>query len=818
MPTAANAEYYAEIIRKCAVRRHAIEVHTRAINDLYEGEGDLDVMVDRHEAELHTAHRDARARIPYQKLGEIVEMAIDDQENPDDQPGILTGFQDVDSLTNGFRPGEVIVVAARPAVGKSTLAVDFLRAIAIQQNIPTALFSLEMGALEIGQRVLAAEARVGLHHIRGYKLTDDDWTRIGNRVPDLMQAPMFIDTSPNLTMAEIKTRAREMHSREGLSLLAVDYLQLLESGSRRRGVSRQEEVADMSRQLKLLAKELDIPVIALSQLNRGPEQREDGKPKVSDLRESGGIEQDADMVILLHRPDLNEPESPRAGEADLIFGKCRNAPTCTITVAFQGHYSRFTDMSSDTDSSDAYRNTLPRREAPTKTPEPLPSPRTGERAGSWPTGPQAAVQHPSQGDHAELATPAPESTPETEPASISDEMAQAASSFGSDVLALNVPVPAPCPPGCVACATDESHDPAPPAGRDQEPAEPVADKPAAPAPRRKPAAKKAVLQTFVADKVARALDEHNGDQDAALNALAGDGGSAIPDVMELWEMTRVETNYTPTVYPQLPDPLVRKRKDEADDIWEARPKYRTPHPVPDGMAVTELDVNAAYLAALQSSHLPVRTLTHNHEGWQDLSNYGKGTNLAGIVRINPIAWDRSDLPHPLGDDRETAGPLWIPTSTLIGIRDFASPSYGSLCEMPTILEAYVAPGTEALFKDLVKVLNEARMQAFESRDTLTRRYVASMYAKLVSTMGDSRANHEIKRPDWVHIIRGHAFANLRRKAVRASEAGLGIVHVGGTDELHLTGDVWAAQRNGRPLFAEGRALNQIKAKNKGGDQ
>lgn len=319
------------------------------------------------------------------------------------------------------------------------------------------------------------------------------------------------------------------------------------------------------------------------------------------------------------------------------------------------------------------------------------------------------------------------------------------------------------------------------------------------------------LSTFVSDRVAQALEAHGGDADAALKALAGDGGSAIPDVMELFEATRVETSYQHTTYPKLPEPLVRKRRDNADEVWEARPKFTNPA-VPDGTEVTELDVNAAYLAALQSAHLPIRTTTHNPEGWDDLANYGKGLDLSGICRIDPVQWAHPELPHPLGDDRETPGTVWVPTSVVLSLKDFASLSYGELCAPPVIREAYVAKGSAALFKGLVQVLNEARMQAIADDDDLTKHYIAAMYAKLVSTMGDSRNNYELRRPEWQHIIRGQAFANLRRKAIRAYQAGLTVVHVGGTDELHLSGNVWGAVRNGKPLFLEGRALNQIKVK------
>jgi replicative DNA helicase len=224
----------------------------------------------------------------------------------------------------------------------STLALDFARAAAIKTQLTTAFFSLEMGRNEITMRLLSAEARVGLHTMRTGQMSDDDWTRLARRMSEVADAPLFIDDSPNMSMMEIRAKCRRLKQRHDLRMVIIDYLQLMSSP--KRVENRQQEVSEMSRSLKLLAKELEVPVIALSQLNRGPEQRTDKKPQLSDLRESGSIEQDADMVILLHREDVYERESPRAGEADLIVAKHRNGPTTTVTVAFQGHYSRFVDM------------------------------------------------------------------------------------------------------------------------------------------------------------------------------------------------------------------------------------------------------------------------------------------------------------------------------------------------------------------------------------------------------------------------------------------------------------------------------------------
>jgi replicative DNA helicase len=224
----------------------------------------------------------------------------------------------------------------------STLALDFARACSIKHGMTSAIFSLEMSKSEITMRLLSAEAKVPLGHMRSGHMSDDDWARLARRMGEVADAPLYIDDSPNLTMMEIRAKARRLKQRHDLRLVIVDYLQLMTSG--KRVENRQVEVSDFSRSLKLLAKELGVPVVALSQLNRGPEQRTDKKPMLSDLRESGSLEQDADMVVLLHREDAYERESPRAGEADLILAKHRNGPTGVVTVAFQGHYSRFVDM------------------------------------------------------------------------------------------------------------------------------------------------------------------------------------------------------------------------------------------------------------------------------------------------------------------------------------------------------------------------------------------------------------------------------------------------------------------------------------------
>jgi replicative DNA helicase len=224
----------------------------------------------------------------------------------------------------------------------STLALDLARAASVANGLTSVLFSLEMSRNEVTMRLLSAEARVPLHHMRTGQMGDEDWTRLARRMSEVVNAPLFIDDSPNMSMMEIRAKCRRLKQRNDLRLVIIDYLQLMTSP--RRVENRQQEVSDMSRSLKLLAKELNVPVVAVAQLNRGPEQRTDKRPLLADLRESGSIEQDSDVVILLHREDAYERESPRAGEADFIVAKHRNGPTTTVTVAFQGHFSRFVDM------------------------------------------------------------------------------------------------------------------------------------------------------------------------------------------------------------------------------------------------------------------------------------------------------------------------------------------------------------------------------------------------------------------------------------------------------------------------------------------
>jgi replicative DNA helicase len=351
VPTAANAGYYARIVSEKAVLRRLVEAGTRIVQLGYaadrgdSGQGDADEAVDKAQAAVYEV-TERRLSQDYLPLEVLLTPTLEEleaiQSHDGTMSGVPTGFADLDALTNGLHPGQLIVVAARPAIGKSTLGLDFARSASIAHGKTSCIFSLEMSRSEITMRLLSAEARVSLGSMRSGRLTDDDWTRLARRMGELASAPLYIDDSPNITMMEIRAKARRLKQRHDLKLIVLDYLQLMSSP--RKVESRQQEVSEISRQCKLLAKELEVPIVAISQLNRSSEQRQDKRPMLSDLRESGAIEQDADVVILLHREDFYEPESPRAGEADFIVAKHRNGQTQTVPVSFQGRYSRFADM------------------------------------------------------------------------------------------------------------------------------------------------------------------------------------------------------------------------------------------------------------------------------------------------------------------------------------------------------------------------------------------------------------------------------------------------------------------------------------------
>ncbi|WP_196781118.1 replicative DNA helicase [Nocardioides sambongensis] len=302
VPIAANAGFYAEIVREKAILRRLVDAGTKIVQLSYAGEGEVDGIVNQAQAEVYQV-TDRRKAEDFAPLSDIMDGVLDEIEAIENREqgiyGVPTGFADLDELTNGFHSGQMIIVAARPAVGKSTLALDFCRAASIHNNLASVFFSLEMTRTEITMRLLSAEARIPLNHIRNGKMTTEEWERLARHVSKVSAAPMFIDDSPNMTMTEIRAKARRLKQKHDLKLIVLDYLQLMTSG--KKVESRQIEVSEFSRQIKLLAKELEVPIIALSQLNRGPEQRSDKRPMTSDLRESGCLTADTRLL----RADTN---------------------------------------------------------------------------------------------------------------------------------------------------------------------------------------------------------------------------------------------------------------------------------------------------------------------------------------------------------------------------------------------------------------------------------------------------------------------------------------------------------------------------------
>ena len=347
VPTAANASYYGKIVADKAILRRLIEAGTRIAQSGYESQGEVDDLVNQAQSEIFSVANQS-SKEDYVGLSDSLEVAIRDielaQNRGGEMTGIPTGFSNLDAFTHGLHPGQLVIVAARPAVGKSTFALDLARHASVKKNQATIFFSLEMGRSEIAMRMLSAQSSIYLQSMRKGTLTEGDWAKLAAVRGEINDAPLYIDDSPNMSLVEIRAKCRRLAQQVDLKMVVIDYIQLMTSG--KKVESRQQEVSEFSRALKLLAKELNIPVVALSQLNRQAEQTKDKKPELSHLRESGSLEQDADVVILLHREGIFEKDHPRAGEADLILAKQRNGPTGTVTVAFQGQYSRFVNMPS----------------------------------------------------------------------------------------------------------------------------------------------------------------------------------------------------------------------------------------------------------------------------------------------------------------------------------------------------------------------------------------------------------------------------------------------------------------------------------------
>lgn len=347
VPTAANAAYYATIVREQAQLRSLVEVGTRIAQLGYTTDGaDVEGLINLAQSEVF-AVSEQRNSTDYVTLEQVVPDLYEELERNANRDGGLdgvpTGFSELDAKLNGLRAGQMIIIAARPGGGKSTLAMDICRSCAVHNNKAAAYFSLEMNRTELSMRLLAAESRVFLDRMIKGELETRDWQEIARTLDKISQAPLIVDDSPNMTMGEIRAKSRRMKQQFDIQLIVIDYLQLLTSGGKSIE-SRQQEVSEFSRSIKLLAKELEIPIVAVAQLNRDSEKRNDKRPQVADLRESGSLEQDADVVLLIHREDMFNENTEKQGMADIIIGKQRSGPTGIVELAFQGHFSRFAEV------------------------------------------------------------------------------------------------------------------------------------------------------------------------------------------------------------------------------------------------------------------------------------------------------------------------------------------------------------------------------------------------------------------------------------------------------------------------------------------
>jgi replicative DNA helicase len=344
-PAISNAAGYAKIVEEHALLRRLIGVAGEIAELGYDVPDDVTAAVDRAESMVfEVAQR--RVTDTTKPLRELLSASLDRLEALYDRgeaiTGVPTGFVDLDERLSGLQPSNLVIVGARPAMGKTSFALNLAAHAAVEAHVPVLVFSLEMSHLEITQRLICAEARVEATRMRNGRLQDSDWTKISHAIGRLGEAPIFIDDNPMITVMDIRAKARRLKSREGLGLVVIDYLQLM--SGRSTAENRQVEVSEISRGLKILARELEVPVVALSQLSRQLEMRADKRPQLADLRESGALEQDADVVMFLYRDEVYNSESPDRGTAEVIVSKHRSGPTGVTQLAFLDHYTKFANM------------------------------------------------------------------------------------------------------------------------------------------------------------------------------------------------------------------------------------------------------------------------------------------------------------------------------------------------------------------------------------------------------------------------------------------------------------------------------------------
>lgn len=347
-PSAANIRRYAEIVRERSMLRKLVSVADDIADMALNPQGrEARQLLDEAESKVFKiAQEGARNSVGFQEIQPLLSQVVEridelyHREGGSDITGIPTGFTDLDRMTSGLQPGDLVIVAGRPSMGKTAFSMNIAEHVAIEQGLPVAVFSMEMGAVQLAMRMLGSVGMLDQHRMRTGKLQADDWPRVTHAVQRMQNAQLFIDETPGLTVVELRARARRLARQCGrLDLIVIDYLQLMSASGA--GENRATEISEISRSLKSLAKELACPVIALSQLNRSLEQRPNKRPIMSDLRESGAIEQDADLITFIYRDEVYNPDSPDKGTAEIIIGKQRNGPIGTVRLTFQGSSTRF---------------------------------------------------------------------------------------------------------------------------------------------------------------------------------------------------------------------------------------------------------------------------------------------------------------------------------------------------------------------------------------------------------------------------------------------------------------------------------------------
>jgi len=343
--TAANSEHYVKIVEKRSIERRLINAAQNIMQDGYDSGKEIEEKLELAEKTIFDIVQSKNSS-DFSSMREVLLKTLEDVENlfknKGQTSGISTGFTDLDSKTAGLHPSDLVLIAARPSMGKSAFALNIAQNIAVRQKIPTAIFSLEMSKVQVVNRILCAEAMVDSQRLRTGSLDSSDWDKIVGSLGELSDSPLYIDDTPGITVSELRAKCRRLKMEKGLGVIIIDYLQLMSGG--KRSESRQQEISEISRSLKAIAREMEAPVIALSQLSRAVESRSDHRPMLSDLRESGAIEQDADVVSFIYRDDYYNPDSEKKGQAEIIIAKQRNGPTGTVDLMFMDRFTKFVNL------------------------------------------------------------------------------------------------------------------------------------------------------------------------------------------------------------------------------------------------------------------------------------------------------------------------------------------------------------------------------------------------------------------------------------------------------------------------------------------